>query len=55
MSRSLKKGPYIFHKLEKRVIEAQEANKKGKDAINSNSLFIIMSLLILVKDCYFVV
>ena len=28
MSRSLKKGPYIFYKLERRVIEAQQANKK---------------------------
>ena len=28
MSRSLKKGPYIFHQLEKRVIEAQQNNKK---------------------------
>jgi small subunit ribosomal protein S19 len=28
MSRSLKKGPYIFYKLEKRVIEAQQNNKK---------------------------
>ena len=28
MSRSLKKGPYIFHKLENRVIEAQQNNKK---------------------------
>ena len=28
MSRSLKKGPYIFHKLEKRVIDAQQSNKK---------------------------
>ncbi len=28
MSRSLKKGPYIHYKLEKRVIETQESKKK---------------------------
>jgi len=28
MSRSLKKGPYIHYKLEKRVMENVEANKK---------------------------
>jgi len=28
MSRSLKKGPYIHYKLEKKVLEAQEQNKK---------------------------
>ena len=28
MSRSLKKGPYIEYKLEKRVLEANESNKK---------------------------
>ena len=29
MSRSLKKGPYIHYKLEKRVLEAQETGKKS--------------------------
>lgn len=29
MSRSLKKGPYIYYRLENRVIEAQESSKKG--------------------------
>ncbi|MDR0603368.1 MAG: 30S ribosomal protein S19 [Bacteroidales bacterium] len=29
MSRSLKKGPYIHHKLEKRILEAQETGKKS--------------------------
>lgn len=29
MSRSLKKGPYVHYKLEKRVVEAQESQKKG--------------------------
>lgn len=28
MSRSLKKGPYIEHKLEKRIIKMNAANKK---------------------------
>ncbi len=28
MSRSLKKGPYIEHKLEKKVLDAIEKNKK---------------------------
>jgi len=28
MSRSLKKGPYIHYKLEKKVLQAQEQNKK---------------------------
>ncbi|MFA7401104.1 MAG: 30S ribosomal protein S19 [Bacteroidales bacterium] len=28
MSRSLKKGPFIQYKLEKRVLEAQQSNKK---------------------------
>ncbi len=28
MSRSLKKGPYIEYKLEKRILEMNEANKK---------------------------
>ncbi len=29
MSRSLKKGPYIHYKLEKRVMENAESNKKS--------------------------
>ncbi len=29
MSRSLKKGPYVHYKLEKRVLESQESGKKG--------------------------
>ena len=29
MSRSLKKGPFIHYKLEKRVLENQAANKKS--------------------------
>lgn len=29
MSRSLKKGPFIHYKLEKRVLEAQESQKKA--------------------------
>ncbi|PID95572.1 MAG: 30S ribosomal protein S19 [Bacteroidetes bacterium] len=29
MSRSLKKGPYIFYKLEKRVIEMQQQKRKS--------------------------
>lgn len=29
MSRSLKKGPYIHYKLEKRVLQNQEAKKKS--------------------------
>lgn len=29
MSRSLKKGPYIHFKLEKKVVEAQETKKKS--------------------------
>jgi small subunit ribosomal protein S19 len=29
MSRSLKKGPFIHHKLEKRVLEAQASGKKS--------------------------
>jgi small subunit ribosomal protein S19 len=28
MSRSLRKGPYIHYKLEKRVLDAQESGKK---------------------------
>jgi len=28
MSRALKKGPFIHYKLEKRVLEAQQSNKK---------------------------
>jgi small subunit ribosomal protein S19 len=28
MARSLKKGPYIHHKLEKKVLEASESKKK---------------------------
>jgi len=28
MSRSLKKGPYVHYKLEKRVLEMQESSKK---------------------------
>lgn len=33
MSRSLKKGPYIFYKLEKKVLEAQA--KKSKTTIKT--------------------
>jgi len=29
MSRSLKKGPYIHYKLEKKVLEAAQSNKKS--------------------------
>ncbi|HPR57150.1 MAG TPA: 30S ribosomal protein S19 [Bacteroidales bacterium] len=29
MSRSLKKGPYIHYKLEKKILEAQESKKKS--------------------------
>ncbi|MFI3287676.1 MAG: 30S ribosomal protein S19 [Rikenellaceae bacterium] len=29
MSRSLKKGPYIFHKLEAKVLEQNESGKKS--------------------------
>lgn len=29
MSRSLKKGPYIHYKLEKRVLEAADGKRKG--------------------------
>jgi small subunit ribosomal protein S19 len=29
MSRSLKKGPFIHHKLEKKVLELQESKKKN--------------------------
>ncbi len=29
MSRSLKKGPYIHYKLDKRVLDAQESGKKS--------------------------
>ncbi len=29
MSRSLKKGPYIFHKLEAKVLEMNESGKKS--------------------------
>lgn len=29
MSRSLKKGPYIYYKLEKRVLDAIESGKKS--------------------------
>ncbi len=29
MARSLKKGPYIHYKLEKRVLEMQESSKKS--------------------------
>ena len=29
MARSVKKGPYVFHKLMKKVLEAQSANRKG--------------------------
>ncbi len=28
MSRSLKKGPYIYYRLERRVLEAQQSGKK---------------------------
>jgi small subunit ribosomal protein S19 len=28
MSRSLKKGPYIYYRLERRVLEAQKSGKK---------------------------
>lgn len=29
MARSIKKGPYVFHKLMKKVLEAQASKKKG--------------------------
>jgi small subunit ribosomal protein S19 len=29
MARSVKKGPYVFHKLMKKVVEAQSTKKKG--------------------------
>ena len=29
MARSVKKGPYVFHKLMKKVLEAQASNRKS--------------------------
>lgn len=29
MARSLKKGPYVFHKLQKKLVVAKEAQKKS--------------------------
>lgn len=29
MSRSIKKGPYVFHKLEKKILEMTESGKKS--------------------------
>ena len=29
MARSIKKGPYVFHALAKKVVQAQESGKKG--------------------------
>ena len=28
MARSVKKGPYVFHKLDKQIVKAKESNRK---------------------------
>lgn len=45
MARSLKKGPYVFHKLLDKVINAQESGKKSVIKTWSRSSMIIPNMV----------
>ncbi len=45
MARSLKKGPYVFHKLLKKIEKAKESNKKSVIKTWSRSSMIIPDMV----------
>jgi len=45
MARSVKKGPYVFHKLLEKVVKANESNKKGVIKTWSRSSMIIPDMI----------
>ncbi len=45
MARSIKKGPYVFHKLIKKVLKAQESKKKTVIKTWSRSSMIIPDMV----------
>jgi len=45
MARSLKKGPYVFHKLYDKVVAAQESSRKGMIKTWSRSSMIIPDMV----------
>jgi len=45
MARSIKKGPYVFHKLLEKVAKASESNKKGVIKTWSRSSMIIPDMV----------
>lgn len=45
MARSVKKGPYVFHKLLDKVVKANESNKKGVIKTWSRSSMIIPDMI----------
>ena len=45
MARSLKKGPYVFHKLLKKIEKSQESRKKGVIKTWSRSSMIIPDMV----------
>lgn len=45
MARSIKKGPYVFHKLLEKVVKANDTNKKGVIKTWSRSSMIIPDMI----------
>jgi len=45
MARSVKKGPYVFHKLMKKVLDAQSANRKSVIKTWSRSSMIVPDMV----------
>ncbi|MBK6364051.1 MAG: 30S ribosomal protein S19 [Saprospiraceae bacterium] len=45
MARSIKKGPYVFHKLLDKVLKANDSNKKGVIKTWSRSSMIIPDMI----------
>ncbi len=45
MARSIKKGPYVFHKLIRKVLKAQESSKKSVIKTWSRSSMIIPDMV----------
>ena len=45
MARSLKKGPYVFHKLYDKVVTAQESGRKGMIKTWSRSSMIVPDMV----------
>jgi len=45
MARSVKKGPYVFNKLKKKIVAAQESNKKSVIKTWSRSSMVVPDMV----------